>query len=173
VGATVLEMAQRYLAAGLSVIPVLADGSKAAAIKWKEYMDRHPTQDEIHKWFKPGSQYGVAVVCGAISGNLAVIDFETNMAWERWMMRTAQTGSAALFHGFPIVKTPKGGRHLYCRISDGWVAGCKLAMAGKSQTLIEIRAQGHYVIAPGSPIACHELNRPYEFEQEGWLSNGA
>jgi hypothetical protein len=166
---TILDHARRYFAAGLSVIPVRADGSKAAAVRWGDFQDRMPTPDELVGWFSPGSQYGVAVVCGAVSGNLAVLDFESQAAWDNWHRRAVETGLAPLFAGFPLVRTPKGGRHLYCRVRESWVGGGKLAMLARNQTLIEVRGQGHYVLAPGCPIACHELNRPYEFETEGWL----
>jgi hypothetical protein len=170
----VLDAARRYIAAKLSVIPVRADGSKAPALKTGEveqYRNRFATLEELTRWFGPGSQNGVAVVCGAVSGNLAVLDFESQSAWDAWLRRTTETGRADLFAGFPLVRTPKGGRHLYCRIREGWASGGKLAMRSKTETLIEVRGQGHYVLAPGCPPACHELNRPYVFESEGWLAD--
>ena len=51
------------------------------------------------------------------------------------------------------------------------VAGGKLAMRSKSETLIEVRGEGHYVLAPGSPRACHQTNVPYTFEAMGWLAD--
>lgn len=165
----VLAAARCYLAAGLSVIPVHADGSKAAATKWGEYKERVPTEAELVEWFAPHRAVGVAIVCGKVSGNLAVLDFESNAVWERWRERIAAVGSAEVFDGFPLVRTPKGGRHLYCRIREGWAPGGKLAMLSKSETLVEVRGQGNYVLAPGSPPACHPLNRPYVLELPGWL----
>jgi hypothetical protein len=44
-------------------------------------------------------------------------------------------------------------------------------MVAKNETLIEVRGQGHYVLAPGCPIGCHQLNKPYTFEAKGWLSD--
>lgn len=170
----VLDAARRYVAAGLSVIPVRADGSKAPALRTGEveqYRERFATEEELLHWFAPERAVGVAIVCGKISGNLAVLDFETAHAWERWLERAMTTKAAGLIATLPIVKTPKGGRHLYCRIGEGWVAGGKLAMRSKNETLIEVRGQGHYVLAPGCPPACHLLNRPYEFESKGWLAN--
>lgn len=171
---SVLEAARRYVAAGLSVIPVRADGSKAPKLsrgEVEQYRERMPTDAELQKWFSPDLPVGLAVVCGKISGNLAVLDFESQAAWERWRDRTVSLGVSHLYAAFPLVRTPKGGRHLYCRIREGWAPGAKLARVAERETLIEVRGQGHYVLAPGCPAACHPLNLPYTFESKGWLSN--
>lgn len=165
-----LAVARHYVAAGLSVIPVRADGSKAASVKWAEFQERKPTDAELVDWFKPHRAVGVAVVCGKVSGNLAVMDFESDSIWRQWHERAVALQFADLFDGFPLARTPKGGRHLYCRIREQAVAGGKLAMRSRSETLIEVRGEGHYVVAPGSPVACHPLNLPYTFEAAGWLN---
>ncbi len=165
-----LAVARAYVRAGLSVIPVRADGSKAAAIKWAEFQERVATDGELAEWFAPHKAVGVAVVCGKISGNLAVLDFESDSAWHVWAERAAVLGLEGVYAGFPLARTPKGGRHLYCRIAEGAVAGGKLAMRSKNETLIEVRGEGHYVLAPGSPAACHAANVPYTFERRGWLN---
>lgn len=169
-----LAVARHYVAAGLSVIPVRADGSKAPALKAGEveqYRERFPTPTEIEAWFAPSRPVGLAVVCGKISGNLAVLDFESQGVWDRWRGRAVETGLADWLLDKPIVRTPKGGRHVYCRIAEGWVAGGKLAMLSKSETLVEVRGQGHYVLAPGCPPACHPLNVAYAVECWGWLAH--
>src|SRR4051812_42722525 len=87
----VLEAARRYVAAGLSVLPVAADGSKAPDLNrlpayrdddqgqfhrsWKAYRKRLPTEDELADWFVYGGPCGLAVVGGAVSGGLEAIDF--------------------------------------------------------------------------------------------------
>ena len=81
-----LIAAQRYLAAGLSIIPVKTDGSKAPAsdvlpkefdpkdqrlkATWKPFQSRQATEDDLQRW----SSKGIAIVCGAVSGSLEVID---------------------------------------------------------------------------------------------------
>ena len=164
--------ATEYLAAGLSVIPIRDDGSKAPRLargEVEQYRERTANDRELESWFGHGHTSGVAVVCGVISGNLAVLDFESFIAWSNWLKRCDELGLSSLFAGFPIVQTPKGGRHLYCRIAEGWVPGGKLAMRSKSETLIEVRGQGHYVLAPGCPAGCHETNKEYVFESRGWI----
>ena len=169
-----LAVARAYIAAGLSVIPIRADGSKAPALKVgdvEQYRERFATDEELQKWFSPGRAVGLAVVCGAISGNLAVLDFETNDAWTGWHKRIQELQCDEIMSGSPLIRTPRGGRHLYCRIAESWVSGGKLAQRGDAKTLIEIRGQGHYVLAPGCPPACHETNRPYTIESEGWFAH--
>lgn len=169
-----LDVARAYVSRGLSVIPVRADGSKAPALKAGEveqYRERYPTDEELVAWFPPRRPVGLAVVCGVISGNLAVMDFESESAWERWLARVTDAGRAGIITTAPIARTPKGGRHVYCRIKEGWVAGTPLAKRARDEILIEIRGQGHYVLAPGCPTACHPLNKPYAWESEGWLAH--
>lgn len=175
---TVLEWARRYIRLGLGVIPVRADGSKAPAIRvWEPYQERFATDDELAAWFAPGRPVGVGVVCGVVSGNLAVLDFESQDAWDKWLARVSGTPGAAYLTTCPIIATPSGGRHVYCRIAEGWVAGGPLARkpAGTPGKKIksEVRGQGHYVVAPGSPAACHQFNLPYTVESQGWLADAA
>jgi len=172
---TLHSIATRYVRVGLSVIPIRADGSKAPALAKgdvEQYRERFPTVDELSHWFDNERAVGLAIVCGKVSGNLSVIDFESQQAWSNWVKRIEELGLTSIYAGFPIVQTPKGGRHLYCRIREGATSGLKLAMRSKTETLIEIRGQGHYVLAPGCPPACHELNRIYEIESDGWLDSG-
>lgn len=165
-----LETARAYVELGLSVIPVRADGSKAAAVKWGEYQERFPTDEELRAWFAPNKPVGIAVVCGKVSGNLAVLDFERLAIWERWHERAELIGFADIYAACPLVRTPKGGRHLYCRTGKHAFAGGKLAMASKSETLIEVRGEGNYVLAPGCPPSCHPSNIAYVGEKWGWLN---
>jgi len=169
---SLLEVARSYIAKDLSVIPIRADGSKAPALKKgqvEQYRERFATEAELEEWFAPHKAVGIAIVCGKISGNLAVLDFEQDTVWESWIRRATDRGMAAIFETFPLVRTPRGGRHLYYRILEGHACGGKLAMRSKAETLLEIRGQGHYVLAPGCPPACHETHRQYTFEKSGWL----
>ena len=67
--------AQRLVESGISVIPVKTDGTKAPALRWKDYQSRQATPAELHKWFHPG-KYGLGAVAGEVSGNLEILDFD-------------------------------------------------------------------------------------------------
>jgi hypothetical protein len=157
---TTLEIARRYVAAGLSVIPIRPDGSKAPAVpSWNQYRERRPTPQELEQWFGNGHLHGIGLVCGRISRNLEVLDFDSETAWEEWRARVGEKELA----GIPRVHTPAGGHHLYLfRETAG--PNRKLAKDPSGKTLIEVKGEGGYVLAPGCPPECHPSGRTYEFE---------
>jgi len=69
-----IEDALKYLKMGFSVIPV-KPRDKGAAVSWAEYQKRQPTEQEIKQWFNDG-QFNIAIICGKVSGNLIVFDFD-------------------------------------------------------------------------------------------------
>src|ERR1043165_1830630 len=71
---TPLDVALRLAQAGISVYPIRADGSKAPAGSWKPYQSRIATEHEIREMFRPG--LGIAIIAGAVSGNLEILDIE-------------------------------------------------------------------------------------------------
>ncbi len=73
-----------FVDAGLCVIPLRLDGSKASTVSWKQYQDRKPTDAEIDDWFSRPA--GVAVVCGAVSGG-----------WKSWIL--TRTPKSFFLHG--------------------------------------------------------------------------
>lgn len=168
---SVLDWARRYVAAGLSVIPVRRGGTKAPAFAgWREFSGRRPTADELAKWFST-DKYGIGIPGGPASGNLAVIDFETKDGldgYAAWVAR-ADPRLRAMVAGCPLVRTPTGGRHLYIRLSEPAPGGV-LARTAAGLTLIEVRGNGNFVVAPGSPADCHKSGQPYTFENRGWLT---
>lgn len=176
----ILDTARGYLAAGLSVIPIRADGSKAPAESgWRAFSERQPSPDELQHWFGNGHTYGIGIPGGPASGNLAVLDFETWDAYERWL-RSLPFVSQEITRRCPLVKTPGGGAHLYVRLTDpvkGTVLARRYDPTGeknddgtpKEKTLIEVRANGEQVVAPGSPARCHKLDKEYEWLRRSWL----
>ena len=89
-----LAVAEQLLAAGLSFIPIRADGSKAPDGRvlprvpkgpngqlepsWTPYQHRLPTLDEANHWFADGTR-GIAALGGAVDGLavcLEAIDFD-------------------------------------------------------------------------------------------------
>lgn len=174
---TTTEAAARaYLLAGLSVIPVRTDGTKAPAeAGWRQFAERRATADEVGAWFGPGArhQYGIGIVGGAASGNLAVLDFETDDAYTRWLKALPKEAEQRT-RRCPLARTGGGGAHLYARLPE-LVPGTVLArrMCGtEAKTLIEIRANGQQVVAPGSPAECHKTGKLYEWLRESWTVAG-
>lgn len=159
-----LEAARAYVRAGLSVIPVKPDGTKSPALDtWREFRERKPTDAELNAWFGNGHQHGIALVCGPVSRNLEVLDFDSAEVWESWKRHLLAVHPRAL-DGVPVVRTPGGGRHLYLfRKVVG--PNRKVARDRTGKTLIEVRGDGGYVLAPGTPCQCHRTRRSYEWQQ--------
>ena len=74
---TVMDFAKKYIGAGISIIPIRRDGSKAPYVrKWTPYQQHLANDLELRQWFAQKQPYGIGVVCGAVSGNLETLDFD-------------------------------------------------------------------------------------------------
>jgi hypothetical protein len=149
---------------------------------WKPFQSRFATDDEI----KPWNGYGVAAVCGAISGNLEIFDCDDAELFDPWR-ETVDALCPGLLGKMVTIKTPSGGFHAYYRCPE--ISG-SLKLARKSvevsegtedarfidgkwiliKTTLETRGEGAYALAPGSPGACHPTGGCYTF-RSGSLSN--
>jgi hypothetical protein len=155
---TPFQIGCEYLDKGLGIIPVMADGTKRPKIAWKRFMSEiiDRTEWESHAY----SGCGIGIVCGAISGGLVVFDFETEKAWQDFLNGLEEIQLHHRIHGAPVAKTP-GGYHLYL-LSPDQVKGPNILARDNSDPdaksgglIIEVRAEGCYVIAPGSPRGTH------------------
>jgi putative DNA primase/helicase len=112
--ASCFDTARRLVAAGLSVLPIRADGSKAPALaSWKAYQERLPTEEELRQWFRRPS--GIAIVGGAVSGNLEQLDFDEAGLYQEYEALADDNGFGDLVRRLPLVETPSGGYHLRYR----------------------------------------------------------
>lgn len=69
------QWAERYLKQGLCPIP-LREG-KTPAVRWTEFQSRLPSRRELGGWFiGDKAHWGMAIVCGSVSGNLVRLDFD-------------------------------------------------------------------------------------------------
>src|SRR5262249_13577672 len=147
-----------YLDAGQSVIPIKRDGSKAPDLPgWKKRQRERMTADEARRlWDRPDPP-GIAVICGAVSGGLELIDFDVDAdnIFPAWC-DLVEVECPGLVGRLSVVRTPRPGYHVRYRVKGGQVPGNdKLASdprrPAKEQTLIETRGEGGYALAPGSP----------------------
>lgn len=168
-----LEAALEYRRAGFSVIPIKGDGSKAPTIAWDEFKSRLASEDEIKSWYsRPG--VGVAVVGGAVSGYMAIIDVEFPDFLARFV-ELVNSIDPTIIGNLPRISTPgkngQPGGHLYFKSASPVKTG-KLAKITREEALkrtgdegkttaIEVKAEGGYVLAPGCPSCCHESGRLY------------
>src|SRR5262245_23588058 len=105
-----LEYALRYRRHhGLSVIPI-RPRTKAALTSWRQYQTRRMTDHELCRTFGRGkARTALAVVCGPISGGLAVRDWDSTEAYDHWSHEFPNWASR-----LPTVRTARG-FHVYFR----------------------------------------------------------
>src|SRR5262249_37275507 len=125
-----IELAERF---GWSTNPIV--GKKAVG-RWKEFQCRRPDGDTLRRLFSRDGITGLAVITGAVSGGLAIRDFDDNEAYITWTAAN-QTGAKRL----PTVKTARG-YHVY-----GWMDREAYADFGNG----ELRGDSkHYCVIPPS-----------------------
>jgi hypothetical protein len=147
-----LEYALFYVSYGLSVIP-LKPGEKTPLIKWEKYQEEPPSTAEVQKWFD-GSNNNIAIICGKVSGNLVVIDFDDAGVYEKFLHEVESDAELKDIIGSTwLVKTGKG-FHIYLRVDTD-----KPVKTGKLPK-IDIKGEGGYVVAPPS---LHPSGKHYEF----------
>ncbi len=107
---------------GWSLIPV-KPGEKKPAVKWKPYQSKRAGADQLNEWFA-SDKYGMAVVLGKVSGDLACRDFDEAEAYHSWAEQ-----HKLLAETLPTAETYRG-HHVYFRAetrtaigSDGELKG--------------------------------------------------
>jgi hypothetical protein len=141
-----LAWARFYVDLGLCPIPA-AYGEKRPSINWRAYQTQKPGEEEIERWFNRG-QVNVAIICGQVSNNLVVLDFDDPAVYHEFC------NAAKLEAKVPVVETGRGGRHVWLRTPRP-VPSFKIP-----ELKLEIRSNGNIVIAPPS---LHPCGRCYRF----------
>lgn len=144
------DVALDYLRAGISIIPLRCDGSKAPFASWQTYQKQYATEDQVEQWFS--RRCAIGIICGEISGGLEVMDFDDGSLFPAWFEKVASIACR-----LPIVETPSDGYHVLYRC-DAIGHNAKIATDPKRQkgTMIETRGEGGYVVGCGSPLGTHE-----------------
>lgn len=159
-----LEVALKYVQAGISCIPIRLDGSKSPAIPaWQEYQKRLPTEEEVRQWF--AQPRGIGVIGGAVSGNLECIDIERQESFDEWRQLVEEAMPGLM--GKLVISTTPGGKYDSCgfhvryRVA-GDAFGCqKLAKLDATNLLAELKGEGGYALAPGGDARAHPSGKEY------------
>ncbi|MFJ4692821.1 bifunctional DNA primase/polymerase [Streptomyces sp. NPDC088766] len=177
--------------AGLCVLPIKADGSKAADVRsWSPYKVQRSVPAEHDQWFGGDRPRGIAVVYGAVSGNVEMIEFEGHAIADGVLDEVTEIMDASglgepwaqILNGW-ATESPSGGRHYRVRIEGGDVPGnTKLASRlaredeytdEEKQRLrqkpnsriirvqIETRGEGGYGLVEPSSGTVHASGKPY------------
>jgi P4 family phage/plasmid primase-like protien len=158
-----LDAALAFHAAGCSVIPARVDGTKAPAVNWRDYQSGRAGPEQLRAWLDGGAHDGFGVVCGAVSGQLEMLELESRAMADGLLQALA---AALADHGLDelwqritrgyLEASPSGGLHLLYRVMDGAAEpNTKLARAADRQVLIETRGEGGYVVVAPSGGRTH------------------
>ena len=117
------DIAQSYLSSGLCVLPASRSTKSPRVGKWSVFKKRLPTQTEVDAWFA-NEHDAVCVVCGEVSGNLELLDFDDKAGlFDAWKKKIPQQ----LFDRLVIESTQSGGKHVFYRCEVPVCGNIKLA----------------------------------------------
>ncbi len=166
--ATALELH----AAGLSVVPVAADGTKRPLVAWKNYTATPADTAQIEAWFavSAGVQ-GIGIVTGYGDVEMLEVEGKAMASMGDVIDLLDGTGLRPIYDRVVAgwsEQSPSGGLHLFYRLADGAVPGnTKVAQqptdgATGRETLAETRGTGGFVVLAPSAGGVHPTGR-------GWI----
>jgi hypothetical protein len=159
-----INAALAYQALGFSVVPVRADKSSMGG--WREYQKRIISVQEILRRFAWRSTEGIAVVCGNVSGNLAVIDVDlkNDLSGKVYsdFITAVNRHSPGLMNKTVIARTRNLGYHIFYRTSTvnryvmlarrpTTLEERKLDPDARALVLMESLGENRYVLVQPSP----------------------
>ncbi len=182
----ILAAARAATAAGLVALPV-RPASKAPAVDWKGYQAERPSKTELAWWFRDGPTCdALGLLCGAISGNLMLIEYEdaeTCVAAKQLLHAMGQGDLVRAIELGYSESTPGGGVHWLIR-TEGTTAGnqklaakpcppeCTKHETGRPHVLAETRGEGGFVVVAPSAGGRdeHQSATPYRLAAGGFDS---
>ncbi len=125
----VRDAAFQYQKVGLCAIPARADEKRPTLATWKTYQTRLPTELETARWFEKAQ--AVCLICGTVSGNLEMLDFDlAGEAFDAWW-NVIQAANPDLLDRLVVEQSPSRGWHVVYR-SDKPISG-SLKLAQRKQ----------------------------------------
>lgn len=159
------DVARVWQQGGVSVVPILPNRTKRPACRWGEYQVTAPSLNQVDEWWGNGVTYGLALICGSVSGNLEMTEIEGRACDGGSLTEVAnRMDELGIGHVWDLLNgpdgysemSPSGGLHLLYRVSDHEVPGnTKLAMGEDGMVLAETRGTGGYVIVAPTSGICH------------------
>lgn len=148
-----INIALQYNAMGLCILPVKMGEKRPALIKWRDYINKRSTRDEIMMWFAgtAGANFGIGAVTGRISGYV-VLDVEKEYKGD----------INELLHKYPtqlVARTGSGGYHFYYKYPQNYngTIGNRVQFAPH----MDIRGDGGFIVLP--PTRHPDTGLPYEW----------
>ena len=165
-----LHAALEFLLAGVNVVPVREDGSKAPAGSWKQAQTDMTTPEQLVTWATTAQGFGI--ITGKVSGNLEMLELEGRavaagiLDEARELAHKAEIGDIwDKLQNTYIEMTPSGGIHWLYRV-DGEVPGnTKIAQRpgvnDNPECWIETRGEGGFVVVAPSGGTVHPSGKPW------------
>lgn len=140
-----LSAALKYQQMGFSVVPMGAMVVSKNEIKkfprvkeWKPYQNTKASEEEIEKWWAKWPDALIGVICGRISGIIA-IDTDTKEGDEE--LQSLLPENLVI----PVCTTPRGGKHYIFKYKDG-------IETSNGTHSFEVKSDGAIIILPPSKI---------------------
>ena len=160
-----LNSANAYRRAGLSIIPVNME-KKPVIPQWGQWQKQLPPITKIGEWFKTAISFGIALICGRVSGNTACVDIDlkydiTGKLWDDYST-TVTEQAPDLINRLVRQQTMNSGLHLILKCSK-IIGNLKLASRPSTseelakdpkdvrKVLIETRGDGGYCLIYPTP----------------------
>jgi putative DNA primase/helicase len=168
-----------FLENDICTVPPAEDGSKRPITAWKMFQRERPERSRVDAWYERGSS-GVGVICGAVSGNLEMFEFDEIATYDAFL-DIANRGNLGdivdrIRTGYEEV-TPGGGVHWFIRCSeiDGNTDLAKRPKLphemrdefDKFQVLIQTRGEGGFAITAPSNGRVHPSGGQYVLRAGG------
>ena len=157
--------------AGIRVIPIRSDGTKAPALR--AWQDHQTTDDDLDNWFLHRGEHGrrytaIGVVTGPASGNLEMIEIEGPHAHraEEVAELARDSGLEELWlrvsNGW-LEQSPSGGWHWFYQVEGDPIPGnTKIARTADRKAIAETRGTGGQVVIAPTPGTAHETGQPWQ-----------
>jgi len=165
----VWHQVEKLLLDGISVIPVRDKDTgnfvaKSPYRDWKEYQNRIISKEELWKQMEHHNTLAIATICGAVSGNMEVIDIDVKFkpGIDATLFQAIKDMYPDTWARLRVHKSPSGGYHIIYRVEGEPVPG-NMKLAGRPATeeelakskqkaynFIETRGEGGYVLFPPS-----------------------
>jgi Virulence-associated protein E/Bifunctional DNA primase/polymerase, N-terminal len=136
---------------------------RPAINEWGPYRDNPPTGADLEEWFLH-HQYGLAMLCGKASHNVQIIDIEGRFDHMPAFVSDLEAMLPGVAQRLATSETPSRGRHMGFECED--MSGPKtFARNADGQVLIELRAEGNYIVVPPTPGDFHESGRGWTMKR--------
>ena len=142
------EIIDFFLSQNLSLIPV-KKGLKESAIPWKKYQSERAPPDQVYAWwFRDG--HDLAVVCGAVSDNLVVVDFDDPKLYKKSFGKGTEQSTLVVMTSCTTKRLEEGNRKRHVYFKSSYPIQTRRLHNKKGEHIIDIQGEGTYCKIPPS-----------------------